>query len=224
MFANAEAKFKSNIEVLTLIELEEPGDYPDEFERDEKVWLRRPPRSPATTKKIAECEQLLGRAFSPSYRGFLLKHNGWEKCQLLYDIFGVVDHQSLELRKRLGGLMRGFLQGCEAPIQGVSDEEFLPENLYRLADSHTPVVSHLQPLKAFLDAFEEADDWICLPKHTIIGADFANGELILLDRNIEQGKDEANILRERYSAVASRHDSFDDWLSYLAEWKIYRSE
>ena len=35
-------------------------------------------RPPATERQIAECEQFIGRSFSPSYRHFLRLHDGWK--------------------------------------------------------------------------------------------------------------------------------------------------
>lgn len=137
---------------------------------------------PATSiKEIAQCQEFLGRDFSPSYRHFLCLHNGWIGFQGGYRLLGTRDYHSSEVKDEVSLHLKSFLEACNAPTQGLPNEIFFMENLYRLVDSQLCVATEIRPLKKFMDDFRENSNWLCLPKHTIIAVDYDSSRLLLLD-------------------------------------------
>lgn len=209
----SDAELEQLIHTLQQLTLEWYIDLDAEEDFESEVVLHLP----ATPAQIDECEAFLGRRFPKSYRHFLSLHNGWKNCLRSYDFLGTDDYQNKEIREHLAMIHQAVLGGWDAPIQGLPIETFYPEHIYRLIDSASPVSPTLQPLKSFLDDFNETSSDLCFPKHTCLNLGDSTVNFLLVNDK-SSGNEEMEIAW--YFAQGGgqgRHPNFYSLLEALAE-------
>jgi hypothetical protein len=158
-------------------------------------------RRGASPTQIESCERAIERPFSASYKHFLRLHDGWENYDGQWLLLGTVDFSSEEIRAALKTRVDDFIRGISASevSSGELEQEIDP------ADA--------EAVERWISEFEENEDWLCLPKHTIIGFTPDSDGMLLLDVNTRSPGGEMNVVKYYFnSGVQDREANFYEFI------------
>ena len=172
-------------------------------------------RPPATPAQIEECEKLLGRRFSPSYRHFLTLHNGWEDFPGAMLLLGTEDYTSQAVRNEVAFRFKCQLEVLEAPVESVPEHILWPENIYHLYYLSRPELADWIKLSHFIHEFDEEKWGLLWSKHMVIAVDFDAPRMMFFDQNTLDDDGEMEVVSLWNDGSEFRCKNFYTFLEHL---------